>query len=607
MGDPGNIRADVMATLAGSASVAQTLIALGYRQLSDPHARVSMWVRSDDARLGTHRTESCCAAFFGVSTTDTSEALAESLCRDLFTELDDDPHRVIGHFAGFVATADTLTVLTDHVGSVSVHTAVPGGAAGVRVVGTNLADVAAVSNRTDMDRTSVFEFVQTGVVTYPHTIYDRITRLAPGSMATFEADGGGLVFSEDPYWRPALPSAHTDLDASAGEFAKAMGANLTGLAAHHDRLLLLMSGGEDSRALAHGLKRIRPVGEDVEAAIFLDGPNREWWLARTAAQRVRIRISARYREPDHLTKRLEQTVGLTGGGVDLLHAHSVGLLSDDEADLFIDGWAADSFHKGHTLNVRRRKLLGVQVSLDKAESAPGRTYPGHWHESGVGRRAIARREAKLDWLQAIRNGSPDVAAWQSLFPISDHPDFGMFATNWASRPTASPYMFANLVDISAALPPAQRLNRMLFQKACGARLGSAGWIPRTAGQIPRLSARANIVATPVVKALFRLSDTYQSWRGSAVAQGPWQSFSTRRAAVQEAILAVSEARMDQVDRLGRGLEASGPRPQAPDSIGGWSTDQGHRLIQMAELLDQTETAKRRLSRLARGVSRSEAG
>lgn len=578
-----NVQPDLLAIVGGDADLLTRPSNNGYRRLETSNPCAALWVRSNDRRIATHVDGDTITAFFGVTTTADPIGVIASKDKALAVEFQADPYLLVGHFAAISGASSSLSILTDQVGSVPVYVATCANNDGSRVVGTNLTDVAVLASRTDIDPVSAFEFVHAGLITAPHTIFSDVTRVGAGTILELGSETESFSRLETRYWVPDGGGGSADLDRTARNLNATMRANLDALSSQYHELAVLMSGGEDSRILAKSCRELRPTSNDLRGVIFIDAPNREWRLARAAARLIKIDLTARVRSSDHYTQAISPTVSLVGGGIDLTHAHSIGLIEPSEADLFLDGWSADSIFKAHTFKTSSMKIGRVQVSLEKPNVSPTDLGPEDWKQDETGRRVLARRELKRSQLLEFRKPA-EATAWMSLWPISDHLDYGFFASNWRSRPSASPFMFANMVSLAAAVPVEQMVNRRLFHRAFSSSLGVAGWIPRTGGEIPRLGPRSNLVATNVMKVVFRLMAQVQRWRGNTVAQGPWQSFETRQAAVREAMESAPPSLLLEADRLARGPDATGSSQS--DAITRWSTDQSNRVLQLASLLGQ---------------------
>ena len=442
---------------------------------------------------------------------------------------------IIGHWCLVSIAANRVAVATDHMGTYPVFQTTMKGRPDLRVVGTDLTRVADVSGRQQGDVISLREFVARGAVTSPHTTYDGVTRLWPGTVAEADAPLEGPIgeFTSVDYWRPRRgtepsPKRCADL---AGECREVFLSNAERIVDSSSRILVMASGGEDSRVIAAALARTAAGPTSIEAAIFLDGRNREYHVCRLALRILGVPLGLRLRSADHYTAGLAEriaSVGLGLGGLE--HGHSLGLCDPNEADLFVDGWAADTLYKAMYAPQRQREYRGFKLGLAKPVSVAGRAS-----DSDVSDAWAQRLVAKKEQLQGFRP-EEDVGSWTHIWPVSDKPTYGFFSANRSYLPSVSPYLFGNLVDSAAGVPESAKLDRRFFHKAFGRWMRAAGLVPRTGGDVPILGPRTNLVVRPVVDLAFRLSS--RLGRRGEVGSGPWQRRAVREQAVTAELASV---------------------------------------------------------------------
>lgn len=475
---------------------------LGYRALPPLKDGTYLFVRGQ--RLDLFESRSCSAVVIGCTTvSDPAKRLLEAIeqsgsgLRDQFA--------VVGHFAAVVNCQRGVCVVTDHVGSISVHAADSEPKGLGRVVGTDLSDVAEISGRRRIDPVSAREFIMRGAITFPNTIRDSVFRCPPGSVTTLTQDR----LESTHYWTPSTPDRTPEsLEEVAVHGREIMMSNLQSAIANLARVTIFFSGGEDCRVLGSLLRKEAGTGLRLRAVTFLDHSNREQRLARWSARLLGLPFETRYRRPSHYVDSIEEGLRLTGGGIDLIHNHAMGLVDPLEADLFIDGWTSDSYLKGWAL----QHALATGVSIN------GERKPSDEIDCEI----ASRRERRLSDLQALR-GDEDAPSWMSLWPISDHLDYGNLAVNVRARPSISPYMFGNFVDAILVVRERQKLDRGLFWPMFGRTMGLAGWIPRSGGEVPAVQPKWAGLPSRLVRGLFRLEDRLLRSFGLFHAQGPWQS------------------------------------------------------------------------------------
>ena len=475
---------------------------LGYRALPRLMDGTYLFVRGQ--RIDLAESRHCSAIVIGCTTvSDPAKRLLEAIERSgssLRAQF-----AVVGHFAAVVDSPRGVCVVTDHVGSISVHAAESEPKGLGRVVGTDLSDVAELSGRRRIDPVSAREFIVRGAITFPNTIREGVFRCPPGSVITVAHDR----LESTHYWTPSTPDRTPDsLEDVAVHGREIMMSNLQSTIANLARVTIFFSGGEDCRVLGSLLRKTAPAALRLRAVTFLDHPNREQRLARWSARLLGLPLETRFRSPSHYVESIHRGLRLTGGGIDLTHNHAMGLVNPLEADLFIDGWTADSYLKGWAL----------EHSLATGVSLTGDREPCDEIDSAV----VERRVRRLKELQDLR-GEDDAPSWLSLWPISDHLDFGNLGVNLRARPSISPYMFGNFVDAIRAVREHQKFGRGIFWPMFGRTMGLAGWIPRSGGELPALQPRWSGMPTRVVRRLFRLEDRMLQRLGRFRSQGPWQS------------------------------------------------------------------------------------
>lgn len=375
----------------------------------------------------------------------------------------------IGHFAAIADTETGVAFATDHLGSIPIY--ISDG-----VAGTHLFDVAKAAGVSSIDPVAVSEFLQHGYITSPFTIFEDVKRLDPGSVFSVVGDRTNRT----TYWQPKEdPEAR--ISDVAEEAFDIMDQNLSLMIGAYPAVTLLYSGGEDSRVLARLLRqKTGPQLDELHATTFLGHRNREYRLAVAAARILGLRHCVKWRGPDLYIDAATGFADALGGVYDARNFHSWNLLQGDDADIFVDGWTADTFMKGLYLPKVRRKFWKFQYGLQRPVPFEGIARP----DGELGEEVQHRRLQKLSKLKSFRQSDPETYLW--MWPISDHPDYGFFASNQALRPTATPFMYGNFVDVVTRLPETKKATNQLFWLTFGRKLGVSGFVPRSGGEIPRL-------------------------------------------------------------------------------------------------------------------------
>jgi hypothetical protein len=344
------------------------------------------------------------------------------------------------------------------------------------------------------------------------------------------------------------------------------------------RPLLFMSGGEDSRVLASLVREQVPADATVPARIFLDGRNREWRLADTAARLIGVELDVLLRAPDHYTAQMARAAAVTGSGYDLVHAHSIGLVDDTEADVFLDGYTADLFYKATFQSVAHRRIGSIPVSVGRPDHSRTSTVDPIWPSGDVGQEVARRRRDRRRLVGEVRLPR-SIETWAQGWPIADRATFPFFLSNWRSRPTVSPFMLGNMLDLVAVVPEDAKIDRALFHRAFGPIMGRSGWVPRSGGQIPALAGRKALVPAATIRSAGLVTRRLRPARDGA-SDGPWQTNAMLDRAYAAAFAAVPDEVVTQVEAM---VDRSSVTAEHPPSSAQASRER-QRLLQLTALV-----------------------
>jgi hypothetical protein len=430
---------------------------------------------------------------------------------------------VVGHFAAAVASRSSVRLVTDHLATISVYVET---GPDPKFGGTNLSDLSRLVT-VEPDIASVEEFLATGRIVAPHTVYQSIRRMWPATVTELQPQ-----VEAEPYWRPPVP-ARRDASTAAREYRDLLEQTMAELGRRSPTVSIMFSGGEDSRAVG---AVARQAGLDVRGAIFLDQHNREFRHARMSARMLGIPLSVRHRSPDHDAAELDHQVDINGPGIDLLHAHARGLIDADSDPMpVLDGWFA-ALLKADYAPTTGPQWRGFAVGLthlrsDDLERGRHRLDPDSPAEAEVASRWAAKAR-RLDHL-------PDLSRqeWMAQYPASDQTTYPFFAFNQRRFPNLSPFLLLPLVDLVSGVDLELRLNRRFFKQAFGRSIGAAAFVPRTEGEVLGLSPRLDLVATAFNQAQYRVHKAVSQRRGRQAPQGPWQSRALRSRAARSALAA----------------------------------------------------------------------
>lgn len=167
-----------------------------------------------------------------------------------------------GSFAGIKKfdNSDAL-ILTDHSGSIPVYYSITNNKI---AVGWKPLDVA-LETSAALDPISAADFIANGVVCYPYTMFKDVFVAPPGAVSKITKNG----IESHTYYQPREAEAFGSLSYWGERLREGVRAALNSALMEIDRVEVLFSGGEDSRAVASLL----PNDIDVSLYTLADGKN----------------------------------------------------------------------------------------------------------------------------------------------------------------------------------------------------------------------------------------------------------------------------------------------------------------------------------------------
>ena len=235
-------------------------------------------------------------------------------------------------------------IAVDRMGVFSVHYRAVDGAV---LFGSSADLVRNLSETTDIDTQSLFNYISFHIVPGPTTIYRGQLRIEPGG---FVSVSDGRV-AADRYWRPDYDEgASQDLDALAGEFRRLLERSVSELA-DGERTGTFLSGGTDSSTVAGILTRMRQRPARTYSIGFRAEGYDEMGYARIAARHFGTEHHEYYVTPEDvgaLAPRLaafcDQPFGNASAVPTYYCAH---LAKSDGVDLMLGGDGGDELFGGN--------------------------------------------------------------------------------------------------------------------------------------------------------------------------------------------------------------------------------------------------------------------
>ncbi|HEY0021166.1 MAG TPA: hypothetical protein VGC13_32990 [Longimicrobium sp.] len=385
--------------------------------------------------------------------------------------------------SGFAALAiDTARgggmIVTD-VGSFVPVFASRGNDGGGWIAGTHVDAVARAAGRNvDIDPVSAADLLVNLTCTYPHTLYTGVRQLPPATALPFAADGAAA--DEPPaYWRPAEANPYASVADAAAALREALVQQVEAICAGVPEVALLLSGGEDARAVLGAV----PPGVRVRSFVYADWENREVRVARAVARAYGATLTFGQRTPDHYVDGMEAVASMIG-------SHN----------LFMDvhGWG---FHE--RLGLRDFPVVLGGLSSDsflKAEHAPDDAGDGGFAlpPASIVRRelldeVVTRRLAFRAWLAEWRPAT--AAEWEKLWPFTQRKHSANLHGNRRMFASQEPYHANAVVALAAAVPTEWKRHRRLFHAAMKPLFRRSWAVPHSRWRFPYFGAAANLPLT----------------------------------------------------------------------------------------------------------------
>jgi hypothetical protein len=405
------------------------------------------------------------------------DATRLALHRELsYADLARTAARLDGHFAALTIDAATGhgALLTDRFCFVGAfHTTHLHG--GGLVLGSHVDAVARAAGRGgDVDLVSAADFALHATSTFPWTLYEGVAQMLPGAIRTFCGRG----WTEPPrvYWAPAEEAAFATVAEAGRALRAAMCADARAATAHTTNVDILLSGGEDSRAVLGAI----PPDKRIRAVIYADWESREVRAARRAARALGAELDVALRGPGHYLDAFEIVAAAVGSvhvftGVHGFGFHRTHGLGDSA--VVLGGLSSDSLLK----NIFR-KHRAARIRDDAAI------------RSDLRAQILDRRMAFRDELARLRPSSAD--EWMLLWPFSMRTHGGNVDGNRRLFRNHEVYHATAVLDVAARSPAEWKRDRRLFCAATRPLLRRTWYVPHGKHRFPYFGRTANVLLRP---------------------------------------------------------------------------------------------------------------
>lgn len=379
-----------------------------------------------------------------------------------------------GMWAAFVVdAAGKARVLTDRFSFVPVYQAAHA-SGGTWITGTHVDAVARAAGRQAWDEVSLADLLIHLTCTFPFTTYEQVSQLGPAA----EWQVGPEPAPGRWYWRPTEAARFRTVGEAGEALRESIRRDLRVACGGLDQAGILLSGGEDSRALLGAM----PRGVPVQAFTFAGAMNREARAARRAAAAYGAHFALGVRDPAHYEAGMPTVAGMIGSMHLFMDVHGAGmhrLLGLDRLPVVVGGLSADSLLKAN------------YAPADDAGSPPPAPPAAPGVRPELVEAVAERRAAFLGILREIR---PETAQeWSVLWPFSQrrhganvHGNRRLFAAHEA-------YHCNGALEVAAAAPVPWKRGRRLFVEAMRPFLRRSWYVPHARSRFPYFGAVPNVV------------------------------------------------------------------------------------------------------------------
>ena len=384
---------------------------------------------------------------------------------------------------------------------------------GALVVGSHVDAVAdAAGLGATFDAVAATDFVAHGSIVYPYTLYEGVQQVAPAVVRGFDARG----WSDDgvPHWTPYEERLYPSLEEAAAVLRVALADDLSRALAGVDRAGMLLSAGEDSRAVLGAV----PAGVRIDAVTFADWESREVRIARRIAHAYGASFRVGLRDFAHYLEAIEPVTSFTGSQHQYVDVHAWRLsrsLGLDALPLVLGGFSSDVLLKGYYSPARARRSQPQKRHPGENDALRVPAVAGVRQELLVA--AVARREARRAALRELRPES--ATEWMRIWPFGVRKPAAAWLGHRRLFRAHEPFMSDAVVRLAAAVPIEWKLDRRLFAKAMRPYLKPSRFIPHGRNTFPYFGRATSLALGAGVGVARFTADVVRGRLGRS--QGPW--------------------------------------------------------------------------------------
>lgn len=331
---------------------------------------------------------------------------------------------------------------------------------------------------TEIDWTTIAEFLSTGSSVQPYTYYKAIRQMEAATHYIWNLNETASPPQSKSYWEPAylhkMPKGTKE--SRIGDLAEAF------KAAIHRRTYdflgttaVFLSGGADSRAMLFGVEQ----PQNVQCVTFFDEANAELETSRRLAEAAGARHHHWQRDFDYYGRTARDIVRISGGIWSFMDGHYLGFLDRITAlnlGTVLTGCYADYMFKGLAFNGRYRTFLGKNIPLKELAPFNYEFYQPHltlakkWH-------SLVHERLDLRFTGCVSGqcpANPLAVEEKRLRPLSREPDSSGRAILWRTTPFDWAFGDNDVLKVYGQLSVEDKLNGIVFEKAVAKVVGKAG-------------------------------------------------------------------------------------------------------------------------------------
>jgi len=333
--------------------------------------------------------------------------------------------------------------------------------------------------KTEIDWTTLAEFLATGNSVHPYTYYNNIQQLDAGTHYTWNLNDASQSVTFQEYWQPAYMTQQpneqtTHLDEELAQAIK----SAVRRRSHTflGKTGVFLSGGADSRSLLFSAEK----PNEVECITFFDEPNAELNTAHQLTKAAQATHHQWQRQFESYGQISNENIRISGGMWSIIDGHYLGFLKDFQKlklGTVLTGCYADYMFKGLAFNRQHKTLFNRALPLYQfSPSFQYEFYSPHYSLSEKWQNKVnARLQERFNECtvgQPLKN--PLILEEKRLRPISREADTCGRLVLWRTMPWDWVYSDSEVLDVYGRLPVSAKVNSIIFERAVAKITGKTG-------------------------------------------------------------------------------------------------------------------------------------